>query len=146
MIDLNELLPEVLKYHQTEIDAKSAKIEYISLPTIFMYKISMAQIFQNLIGNALKYSKTDTPPLIHVACTESESSYQFSVSDNGIGIHPDFHEKIFALFQRLHNKSEYSGTGLGLSIVQKILQNNKGKIWVESEENKGSTFYFTLPK
>lgn len=106
----------------------------------------MRQVFQNLISNALKYSKKDTPPKIHIGVKEYPDRWQFFVADNGIGIHSDYFEKVFILFQRLHTNSEYSGTGMGLTISKKIAESLGGKIWLESEEGVGTTFHVEIPK
>jgi len=103
-------------------------------------------VFQNLLSNSLKYQKKGKSALINISCEETEEYWKFSVSDNGIGIDPDYFDKIFIIFQRLHNKDEYSGTGMGLAVTKKIIENLGGKIWVASEEGKGSTFYFTILK
>src|SRR5690606_31735646 len=113
---------------------------------IYGHKTHFKQIFQNLIGNALKYSKIDEYPIIQINVEESQDSWEFSVQDNGIGIDSDYYSKIFEIFQRLHVKENYTGTGIGLSIVKKILDNMGGKIWVISQEGKGSTFFFRIPK
>lgn len=105
----------------------------------------MFQLFQNLIGNALKYSGK-VPSVIQVEGREEERHYFFSVRDNGIGIKPMFFEKIFVLFQRLHHKNEYSGTGIGLTVCKKIVERHDGRIWLESEPGVGSCFYFTIGK
>jgi light-regulated signal transduction histidine kinase (bacteriophytochrome) len=99
----------------------------------------------NLLSNSLKYHGENNPE-IEVGYDEDPGNWIFYVKDNGIGIDPKFFDKIFIIFQRLHNKSEYSGTGIGLAICKKIVETHKGKIWVESEPGKGSTFYFSIPK
>ena len=106
----------------------------------------MYQVFQNLIGNALKYSKKDTPCKIQITASETETHWQFAISDNGIGIEAEYFDKIFIIFQRLHSKDEYPGTGMGLAITKKIIESLGGKIHVESAEGNGSTFFFTIKK
>jgi light-regulated signal transduction histidine kinase (bacteriophytochrome) len=102
-------------------------------------------LFQNLIGNAIKYRSPERAPAIHVAAERHRMEWSFAVSDNGIGIPPQYKENIFGLFQRLHTSEEYSGTGIGLAICQRIVAQYHGRIWVESEAGRGSTFRFTLP-
>jgi light-regulated signal transduction histidine kinase (bacteriophytochrome) len=116
------------------------------LPTILSAKFPLSQILHNLIGNALKYQKPNNTPVIDIIITENEKNWIFKIKDNGIGIENEYLEKIFIIFQRLHSKKEYSGNGIGLAVVKKLIENLNGKIWVESEVDKGSTFYFTLPK
>jgi signal transduction histidine kinase len=105
----------------------------------------MVQIFQNLIGNALKYRSKKTPN-IHISIGAKDNHWLFAVKDNGIGIESEFTDKIFDIFRRLHTNDEYEGTGIGLSITKRIVERHGGKIWVESEPGQGSTFYFTIPK
>ncbi|HKL03711.1 MAG TPA: ATP-binding protein, partial [Cryomorphaceae bacterium] len=102
--------------------------------------------FQNLIGNALKYAQKDKRPEIEISSKDLGKVWEISVSDNGIGIDKEYHQKIFILFERLHTQEEYSGTGLGLSIVKKVIENEGGRVSVKSEPGKGTTICFTLPK
>lgn len=145
-IDLNELVGDIKILFRKEIEEKNAVIEFSKLPLLTGYSAPLRQVFQNLIGNALKYCKEDSPVNIKITADELTDHWQFSVTDNGIGIEKEYFDKIFIIFQRLHNKDEYSGTGLGLAITKKIIENMGGKIWLSSEEGKGSTFYFTILK
>jgi signal transduction histidine kinase len=145
-IDFNKLINEILALYRRQIEEEKARITFENLPTFQTYKTPIRQVFQNLVSNSLKYSKTSIAPVISISCKETKTHFQFLVKDNGIGIAPEYFDKIFIIFQRLHNKDEYSGTGMGLAIAKKIIENLGGKIWVESEEGKGSTFYFTLLK
>jgi len=105
----------------------------------------MSQLIQNLIGNAIKYCNNEKA-VIKISVKEQENDWEFSVTDNGIGIAPEYYQKIFIIFQRLHQKNQYSGTGIGLSICKKIVESYKGRIWVESVLGEGSSFKFTIPK
>jgi two-component system, chemotaxis family, sensor kinase Cph1 len=113
------------------------------LPRLLVHPTQLVQIFQNLIGNALKY-RSSLPPIIRVTAERRSDDWIFAVQDNGIGIPADYHMKIFQPFKRLHGQ-EYPGSGVGLAICQRILERLGGKIWVESESGRGSTFYFSLP-
>lgn len=143
---LTEVLEETLALKSQLIQEKHAVIEYTDLPTLKSYRVPVQQVLQNLIENALKYSKADQQPMIKVHAKEHPTEWEITVQDNGIGISPKYHHKIFVLFQRLHLRHEYSGTGIGLAIVKKIVEGLGGKVWVDSDEDTGSTFGFTLKK
>eukprot|EP01136_Pigoraptor_vietnamica_P014270 Opistho-1_new@56283 len=145
-IDMNELLHEVTLLLKKKIREKHAAIRIDPLPVISSYKSPVRQVFQNLVSNALKYSKKEILPDIHIGVADQAGYWEFFVADNGIGIHTDYFEKVFILFQRLHTNSEYSGTGMGLTISKKITESLGGKIWLESVEGVGTTFYVQIPK
>lgn len=146
-IVLKELLEEVTGLNRKLIQEKKATVTWVSdLPDLYTFRSALRLIFQNLINNGLKYQAEGARPVITIAYKETDSSWQFIISDNGIGIDSDYFEKIFTIFQRLHNKDEYSGTGVGLAICKKIVENLEGEIWVTSEPGKGSQFHFSLPK
>lgn len=145
-VDMNQVLKEAVANLQESIAESKAQLSIDSMPILAKGNFSgLVQLMQNLIGNAIKY-RGDKPPVITINAKEDAVYWQFSVSDNGIGIEPDYFEKIFIIFQRLHNMSEYSGTGIGLAICKKIAEQHSGKIWVFSKEGEGSTFYFTIKK
>jgi signal transduction histidine kinase len=146
VVDVNELLKKYLELRKETVSGTFAKINYTTLPKIETIKPLITQVFSNILDNALKYSKKDTSPIINIKAYEQDTHWGFSVSDNGIGIDPQFFDKIFQLFQRLHNKNEYHGTGIGLSLVKRSVEFMGGKIWLESELGVGSTFYFTIQK
>ncbi|MBI3666922.1 MAG: PAS domain S-box protein [Acidobacteria bacterium] len=135
----------VLANLQLAIEESGAQVVYDPLPTVVVEPQQLCHLFQNLIGNALKFHGAQ-PPQVRVSAKEKEKEWLFSVRDNGIGIAPQYSDRIFAIFQRLHQKEEYPGTGIGLAICKKIVEGYGGRIWVESEPGKGSVFYFTLPR
>jgi len=143
---LTEIVDEICVLNQKIIQEKKAEIDFEKLPEITSFKTPVFQILQNLIGNSLKYSKDNVPPIIKIKAKKHQDSYLISVNDNGIGIEEAYFEKIFVIFQRLHNQESYSGTGMGLAIVKKIVDNLGGKVWLESINGVGSTFYIQLPK
>jgi len=145
-VDVEELVKEIIALYYKQIEEQKAKISFTGLPVMTANRVQIRQVLQNLISNGLKYQKATAHPQINISCTETKNHWQFAVKDNGIGINPEYFDKIFIIFQRLHNKDEYSGTGMGLAVTKKIIENMGGKIWVESEEGKGSTFYFTILK
>ncbi len=138
------LLKEVLSDLTVIIQESGATIHISQLPVINCYDIK--SVFQNLILNAIKFKKHDTPPIITISASETENAHVFRVEDNGIGIEKQYYNRIFIIFQRLHTRVEYDGTGIGLSQCKKIVELHGGEIWVESEFGIGSTFYFTIPK
>lgn len=142
--DCKAVLGRTLHDLHVRITESGATIEVGELPTISGDHAQLAQVFQNLIGNALKFRAEDRPRITISAHREAEH-WLFSIQDNGIGISPEHGEQIFVLFQRLHSRHKYDGTGIGLAICKKIIERHRGKIWVESELGKGSTFKFTLP-
>jgi len=145
-VDLNEIINEIITLHQVKIEEKKAKMLVDNLPKLKIYRTPIRQVFQSFIDNSLKYSKEDIPPEIKITSKENLTNWQFSITDNGIGIRPEYFEKVFVLFQRLHNRDKYTGTGIGLSIAKKIIYNMNGEIWIESQENIGTTFHFTIFK
>jgi PAS domain S-box-containing protein len=146
-IDINSLITETELLLQQRIADKNAIIEVgAKLPAIQGYRAPIRQVFLNLIGNALTYSRDGKQPHVKIDAVDTGGFWQFSIADNGIGIAEANHEKIFEIFKRLHSNEKYSGTGIGLAITKKVIELQGGKIWLKSEEGKGSTFYFTIKK
>ncbi|RIW14980.1 PAS domain S-box protein [Algoriphagus lacus] len=145
-LNINEIIEEVIKLKSDLIRESKATILVDPLPVIKGLKTPMQILFQNLIGNALKYRKSDTAPIITITGKELKDSWEFSVEDNGIGIDPDYLEHIFGILKRLHPKEKYPGTGMGLATCRKIVTQHGGKIWAESTPEKGSKFLFTIKK
>lgn len=145
-LNLNRLVEETITLNRNLLEEKKAKVILNNLPVISSYHSPLRQVFQNLITNAVKYSKPDLPPTIRIWATDEETEWKIAIEDNGIGIAQEYHERIFIIFQRLHKREDYGGTGIGLAVVKKIVENLGGAIWVESTPGEGSTFYFTLPK
>lgn len=139
----NQVVEQALANLQAVIRDTQAVVSYGELPVVTGDISQLVQLFQNLVGNAIKY-RQDAPPAVCISACKQQDSWLFSVSDNGIGIAPQHQERIFQIFQRLHTQKEYSGTGIGLAICQKIVEHHGGRIWVESESGQGSTFYFTI--
>jgi PAS domain S-box-containing protein len=142
--DCNQVLQSVLQSLTATIDAQKAKVTADALPTVIADATQIGQLLQNLIANAVKF-RGERAPRIHVSARHDQAEWVFSVADNGIGVAPQYFERIFIIFQRLHTIEEYGGTGIGLAICKKIVERHGGRIWVESEVGKGSVFYFTIP-
>ncbi len=142
--DCTLVLDQVLANLEVAIDESDAGVTHDPMPTVAVDGSQLAQVFQNLIGNAIKF-RGDEPPRVHIAAEQKDGEWEFFVADNGIGIKPEFFERIFVIFQRLHSREEYSGTGIGLAVCKKIVERHGGRMWVESEPGQGATFYFTIP-
>jgi light-regulated signal transduction histidine kinase (bacteriophytochrome) len=143
--DCQVILREALDNLMKAIEESGAVITYDPLPTVEGDEVQLLQLFQNLIGNAVKFHNPDTPR-IHVSAKRRGHEWVFAIKDNGIAIAAEHQERIFFIFQRLHQRSEYPGTGIGLAICKKIVERHGGRIWVESQVGKGSTFYFSIPE
>jgi PAS domain S-box-containing protein len=141
----SDVLQRVLSSLAEAIRESGATISYDALPHVHMAETHLQQVFQNLISNALKYRKEE-PPRIHISATQQGAAVRFSVQDNGIGIEPQYKEKIFGVFKRLHHDQKYSGTGIGLAICQRVVERYGGRIWVESSPGEGANFFFTVPE
>lgn len=144
-VDMNKLVNEVLLLFKNEGKNDSVTINVQQLPVIKAGSSAISQLMQNLIGNSLKYRK-ETHLSLEISVDENQNDWIFSIKDNGIGIAPEYFDKVFVIFQRLHTSKEYSGTGIGLSVCKKIVERYNGKIWVESVLGEGSTFKFSIPK
>lgn len=145
--NVEEVLKIVLANLHAAISENKAEITHDKLPTVFADRNQLIQLFQNLISNAIKFKKPNVPPKIHISVRKDEKKgeYIFGIFDNGIGLEPQYRDKIFEVFKRLHAMDEYKGAGIGLAISKRIIERHGGRIWVESELGEGSTFYFTLP-
>ena len=145
-VDVNKLIEEILDHYSPSIKEKNASVKVHEMPVVRAVPVSLKLVFQNLISNALKYQKKAVDTVIEIDAKERDEDWEFSVSDNGIGIEEKYLDQIFELFERLHTSDEYPGTGMGLATCKKIVDQHGGKIWAESEPGKGSTFYFTVQK
>jgi PAS domain S-box-containing protein len=142
-VDITHVIDNVTKNLALKIKERNAKIDFGDMPVILADETQMIQLFQNLISNAIKFSPDD--PRISITSEINENEYWFIIKDNGLGIEPQYFERIFQIFQRLQPREKYDGTGIGLAICKRIVERHGGKIWLESEPNKGSTFFFTIP-
>jgi light-regulated signal transduction histidine kinase (bacteriophytochrome) len=126
------------------IRSTAAQITYDELPTLCIDAAQLARVFQNLLHNAVKFNVA-RPPLVHVAARRAQAGWVLSVADNGIGIHPRHHARVFEMFRRLHSREEYAGDGIGLAICRRIVERHGGRIWIEPSAEGGSVFYFRIP-
>lgn len=148
-VDLNATLVGVRQDLRPMIEEADGRVQVGPLPTVLADPTQMRQLFQNLIGNALKFRHPERPATVTISAErvteEGAACWRFAVADNGIGIDPKYAERVFQVFQRLHTRDEYEGTGIGLAICKKIVERHGGRIWFEATPGGGTTFYFTLP-
>lgn len=142
-VDLARLAADVVESMEIEIEDAGAAVEVSALPTVIGNRTQLRQLLTNLIQNSLKYRSSSAPPRIDVSCDQTDGHWVISVQDNGIGVDPDQHHRIFDLFRRGH--TGYDGVGIGLAICQRIVERHRGEIWVESQPNEGAAFHFSLP-
>lgn len=145
-IDINDVINDYCLMRQRMIAEKSVTIKAEQLPVIISVRTPLIQVFHGILDNAIKYSREDEAPIIVIQAKENEHDWEFFIQDNGIGIDSQYFDKIFVIFQRLHNHGEYTGTGIGLSIAAKNIESLGGRIWLESEPGIGSKFFFSIPK
>jgi PAS domain S-box-containing protein len=143
-VAVHEVLQRALANLLAAIDETGAMVTHEDLPVVMGDRSQLSQLFQNLIGNAIKY-RGEEPPCVHVSVRRDGAEWHFAVGDNGIGIDPQYADRVFEIFQRLHTRTQYPGSGIGLAISRKIVERHGGLIWVESQEGKGSVFHFTIP-
>jgi PAS domain S-box-containing protein len=140
-----EIVSDAIANLASAIEESGAEVTVGELPALRCDSSQLVQVFQNLIGNAIKFSRPDYAPVVHVEATREGAAWEFSVADNGIGIEPKYFERIFQMFQRLHTRQEYEGTGIGLALCRKIVERHGGRIRVESIPHQGTMFFFTIP-
>jgi len=143
-VELDRVFERALSNLEAAVEESGAVVTADPLPTVMGDPVQLGQLFQNLVGNGVKFRGEDAPR-VHVSAERVGGEWRLSVRDNGIGIEPEYVERIFVIFQRLHGRAEYPGTGIGLAICKKIVERHGGRIWVESQPGQGSTFYFTFP-
>ena len=146
LIDSHVALGQARINLNAAIEETQAVVTNDDLPEVVADESQLVQLFQNLVGNAIKFHKHGESPRVHISATRKAGDWVFSVRDNGIGIDPKYFERLFVIFQRLHSREEYPGTGIGLAVCKKIVERHGGKIWIKSQAGQGSTFYFTLKK
>lgn len=144
MVDCDAIVDSVMSDLSAAIEESGGTVTHQPLPVVRADEIELSQVFQNLIGNSLKFHGSESP-CIHVSAERDELGWRFSVADNGIGIDSQYADEIFRMFSRLHASAEYPGTGIRLALVKRIVERRGGRIWVQSELGRGATFYFTIP-
>jgi light-regulated signal transduction histidine kinase (bacteriophytochrome) len=145
-VDTNRAFSSALSNLAVAIHESGALVTKDDLPVVFGDEMQLSQVFQNLIVNAIKFRKQDVRPMVHVSAKQERQEWIFSVRDNGIGIDPQYYNKIFLIFQRLHTREKYPGTGIGLALCKRIVERHHGRIWFESTPGGGTTFFFTIPQ
>lgn len=138
-------LDQALTNLRSALEEGKAVVTHERMPSVMGNGAQITRVFQNLVGNAVKFRRSDRAPLVHVSARVRAREALFGVRDNGIGIDPQYSDRVFVIFQRLHTRSEYPGTGIGLSVCKKVIERHGGRIWFESEPGTGTTFWFTLP-
>lgn len=146
VVDCDAILAQALENLQAAIAEKQAQVIASPLPQVNGKPAQLMQLFQNLIGNALKFTDPAVPPIVKICVQSLDEGWLFQIDDNGIGIEPQNYDRLFQLFVRLHPHDRYPGTGIGLATCKKIVENHRGQIWLESQPGNGTTFFFTLPK
>ncbi|MBF0332387.1 MAG: CHASE domain-containing protein [Alphaproteobacteria bacterium] len=145
-ISLAKVIEPAIRNLEVAIREAGAVVEVQpDLPTVSVDELEMSRVFQNLIGNAIKYHAPGRPPCVALSCRRDGREWIVSVADNGIGVEPEYHDRIFQIFQRLHGRNEYSGTGIGLAIAKKVIERHQGRIWLDSRPGEGSVFHIALP-
>ncbi len=144
-VNAQEALDFALRNLRSAVEDSKATITHDPLPVVRADRTQLAQVFQNLVGNAIKFRCPDRPPRIHISAGQDHGQRLFAVQDNGIGFKEEYKEKLFLIFQRLHSRGKYPGTGIGLAICKRIVERHGGRIWAAGEPDKGSIFYFTIP-
>ena len=144
-VDANVVMAEVVEIFAAVIDEHRISVKWSNLPVVLADRAQMLQLLQNLVGNALKFRRRDGTPEITVSANAADGMWEFSVTDNGIGIEPQYFDQIFVIFKRLHTDASYPGSGIGLAICKRIVERHGGRIWVESTPGQGTSFHFTLP-
>jgi two-component system, chemotaxis family, sensor kinase Cph1 len=144
-VESKDALQEALANLSNKISETQAQVTYSALPLLQVSKIHLLQLFQNIIGNAIKYHRPEVKPEIEVKAARAADKWTFQIADNGLGFEPMYAERIFGIFKRLHQRDEYGGNGMGLAICARIVSHYGGRIWAESKPGEGAKFLFTLP-